>query len=261
MGQLAIIGGSGSGHLVALGTAAPETPGTAPPETPYGRASAPIRRLRIADQEVLFLPRHGVGHGIPPHRINYRANLWALRNSGADRIVALAAVGGIAAGLGPRRFAVPHQVIDYTHGRDQSFHEGGESGVVHVDFTEPYCRDLRARLLAACADAGIPAATQAVYGATQGPRLETAAEITRLERDGCDLVGMTGMPEAALARELDLCYATLAFVVNWAAGKVPGPIRMAEVKGHLADCMERVEGHPGRPPGAPAHPSTVTATH
>jgi 5'-methylthioadenosine phosphorylase/5'-methylthioinosine phosphorylase len=241
MGLLAIIGGSGSGHLVALRDAAPQTPAKELPETPYGFASAPIRRLRIAGREVLFLPRHGVEHGIPPHRVNYRANLWALKDSGADRVVALAAAGGIAPDLGPGRFAVPHQVIDYTHGRDQSFHEGGASGVVHVDFTEPYCGELRAQLLAACADAGVPAAALDVYGATQGPRLETAAEITRMERDGCDLVGMTGMPEAALARELDLCYATLAFVVNWAAGKGQGPIRMDEVEGHLSDCMGGVE--------------------
>lgn len=237
MGLLAIIGGSGSAHLAGPGTLS----GGKPPETPYGTASAPIRRLRIGEQEVLFLPRHGVGHGIPPHCINYRANLWALKAFGAERVLGLAAVGGIASGLGPRRFAVPHQLVDYTYGRDHSFHEGGTSGVQHVDFTEPYCRELRGQLILACAAAGVEALDQAVYGATQGPRLETAAEILRLERDGCDLVGMTGMPEAALARELGLCYATLAFVVNWAAGKGEGPIRMDEVEAHLASCMVRVE--------------------
>lgn len=236
MGLLAIIGGSGSGHFLDPCV----SPG-APVTTPYGLTSAAIGRLRISGREALFLPRHGVGHGIPPHCVNYRANLWALQEAGANRVLALAAVGGIAPSLGPRRFAVPHQLIDYTYGRDQSFHTGGESGVLHVDFTEPYCAALRDQLLAACAKAGVPAVGQAVYGATQGPRLETAAEIIRMERDGCDLVGMTGMPEAALARELGVCYATLAFVVNWAAGKGPGPIQMSEVEAHLSDCMERVE--------------------
>lgn len=236
MGRLAIIGGSGSAHLAVPGTLS----GGEPSQTPYGPASAPISLLPIGGQEVLFLPRHGVGHGIPPHRVNYRANLWALRELGARRVLGLAAVGGIAPNLGPRRFAVPHQLIDYTYGRDHSYHEGGASGVHHVDFSEPYCPELRGRLLLACAAARVEALDQAVYGATQGPRLETAAEILRLERDGCDLVGMTGMPEAALARELGLRYATLAFVVNWAAGKGQGPIRMGEVEAHLAYCMTRV---------------------
>jgi 5'-methylthioinosine phosphorylase len=235
MGLLAIIGGSGASRL-----GSDEAPLDAA-ETPFGRASAGIRRLTLAGQDVLFLPRHGVGHRIPPHRVNYRANLWALKEAGAERVVGLAAVGGIATGLGPRRFAVPHQVIDYTHGRDQSFHEGGESGVVHVDFTDPYCEPLRQALLEACAAARVDACDHGVYGATQGPRLETAAEIARMERDGCDLVGMTAMPEAVLARELDLCYATLAYVVNWAAGKAPGPIQMEDLERHLAHCMERVE--------------------
>jgi 5'-methylthioadenosine phosphorylase/5'-methylthioinosine phosphorylase len=237
MGLLGIIGGSGSGHL----TSREGPPCGAPAETPYGLASAAVRRLLIGGQEAFFLPRHGVGHAIPPHLVNYRANLWALKAAGAERVVALAAVGGITPSFGPRRFSVPHQLIDYTYRRDHSFHNGGESGVVHVDFTEPYCPTLRAELLAACVVVGTSAADQAVYGATQGPRLETAAEILRLERDGCDLVGMTGMPEAVLAKELDLCYATLAFVVNWAAGKGQGPIRMDEVEGHLAHCMEQVE--------------------
>lgn len=237
MGVLGIIGGSGSGHFASREGLSRD----APAETPYGFASAPIRRLFIGGQEAFFLARHGVEHGIPPHRVNYRANLWVLKAAGAQRVVALAAVGGITPGFGPRRFAVPHQLIDYTYGRDHSFHNGAESGVVHVDFTEPYCQTLRAELLAACSVAGVPAADQAVYGATQGPRLETAAEILRLERDGCDLVGMTGMPEAALAKELDLCYATLAVVVNWAAGKGQGPIRMDEVEGHLAFGMEQIE--------------------
>lgn len=236
MGLLAIIGGSGAGYLkqraITVASAA---------RTPYGDASAGLQRVQLAGQDVLFLARHGVGHRIPPHRVNYRANLWALKEAGADRVVGLAAVGGITPKFGPRQFAVPHQLIDYTHGRDQSFHEGDESGVVHVDFTDPYCEALRGQLIAACSASEVPVREAAVYGATQGPRLETAAEIARMERDGCDLVGMTGMPEAVLARELGLCYAALAYVVNWAAGKAPGPIRMEALEGHLAHCMERVE--------------------
>jgi len=236
MGLLAIIGGSGSEHFYGS-----RVPHSGPRRTPYGLTSAAIGRLALAGREVLFLPRHGIGHRIPPHRVNYRANIWALKDAGASHVVGLASVGGIAARLGPRSFAVPHQIIDYTHGRDQSFYVGDEAGVRHTDFTEPYCQALRAQLLTACAVADVPALDHAVYGTTQGPRLETAAEIARLERDGCDLVGMTGMPEAALARELDLCYATLAYVVNWAAGKAEGPIAMDEIQENLTHCMGRVE--------------------
>lgn len=210
-------------------------------ETPFGETSAPITRGRIGNAEVLFLPRHGVGHRLPPHRVNYRANLWALRAGGAERVVGLAAVGGIAASCAPSRLVVPDQIVDYTYGRDQTFHDGLADRVEHVDMTEPYCQGLRAALLRAGAAAGIPLLDGGTYGATQGPRLETAAEITRLERDGCDLVGMTGMPEAALARELGLCYACFAFVVNWAAGKGPGPITSEDMEANLSLCRDRVE--------------------
>lgn len=237
MGLLAIIGGSGASRLRDR----KDLPAAAA-QTPYGPASSPIQRLALGGREVLFLPRHGSHHGIPPHRVNYRANLWALKAEGADRVVALAAVGGISPALGPRAFAVPHQLIDYTHGRDQSFHEGGESGVVHVDFTEPYCEALRARLLQACALAGVPTRDRAVYGATQGPRLETAAEIDRLERDGADIVGMTGMPEAALARELDLPYAAITVVSNHAAGRGDSRlgIQFANLEDILKESLQRV---------------------
>jgi len=196
---------------------------------------------RIGETPVLFLARHGEGHRLPPHRVNYRANLWALHAAGAERVVGLASVGGIARHLGPRSFAVPDQLIDYTRGRDHTFHDGESGPVVHVDFTDPYCQALRGALLGACRRAGVPAADGGTYGTTQGPRLETKAEIARMERDGCDLVGMTGMPEAALARELGLRYATLAFVVNWAAGKGAGVIAMSEIEAHLAYCTGQVE--------------------
>ena len=235
-GLLAIIGGSGFQQLGGF-----EVTEQLWPETPFGPLAAPVLRGHLARRPVLFLARHGDGHRLPPHRINYRANLWALHAAGAGAVVGLAAVGGIAAGLGPRAFAVPDQLIDYTWGREHSFHDSESLPVRHVDFTEPYCPRLRHDLLCACAAAGVPAVAAATYGATQGPRLETAAEIARMERDGCDLVGMTGMPEAALARELGLRYASLAFVVNWAAGKTAGAITMAEIEGHIAHCTGQVE--------------------
>ena len=236
MGLLAVIGGSGFPRLASLTTLA-----TLTPATPYGPVSAPIQRGRLGSQEILFLPRHGQDHRLPPHRINYRANLWALHSLGADRVLGLAAVGGIGERYGPRVFAVPDQIVDYTYGREHTYSDGDAGSVTHVDFTVPYCPVLRESLLRACDRAGIPAVARATYGATQGPRLETAAEIARLERDGCDLVGMTGMPEAALARELGTSYASLAFVVNWAAGKGGGVIAMEEIGAHLEYCVGRVE--------------------
>lgn len=236
MGLLAVIGGSGVARLAGLVESEPLTPAT-----PYGPVSGPIVRGRLGPQPVLFLPRHGPDHHLPPHRINYRANLWALHRLGADRVVGLAAVGGIGEGLGPRTFAVPDQILDYTYGREHTYSDGLSDSVRHVDFTEPYCPVLRDSLLRACARVGIAAVARATYGATQGPRLESAAEIARLERDGCHLVGMTGMPEAALARELGMRYASLAFVVNWAAGKGEGAIAMEEIGVHLHYCAGRVE--------------------
>jgi len=211
------------------------------PHTPYGHPSAPIVRGRLGEGELLFLPRHGVGHVVPPHRVNYRANIWALRHCGAKRIVGLGAVGGIGPAFGPGVLTVPDQIIDYTHGRHQSFFEGDGQPLVHIDFTRPYCEDLRRALLAAAPVAGLELLDGGTYGVTQGPRLETAAEIERLERDGCDLVGMTGMPEAALARELNLCYACCAFVVNWAAGKAEGEIRMSDIEANIRASSAQVK--------------------
>ncbi len=190
----------------------------------------------------MFLARHGYGHTLPPHQVNYRANLWALRDQGVDEIVSVASVGGIRAGLAPGDLVVPHQIIDYTSGRPNTFFEDG-APVTHIDFTEPYTPALRRRLLEAAAGCGEKARDGAVYAATQGPRLETAAEIDRLERDGADLVGMTGMPEAALARELDLAYAALAVVVNHAAGRGDSArgIRMRAIEEVMAEAMRRVQ--------------------
>jgi 5'-methylthioadenosine phosphorylase len=213
--MLGIIGGSGLTQLASLEVARREIV-----RTPYGEPSGALVFGRIGAQEVVFLARHGHGHTIPPHRVNYRANLWALvKAAGAEGIVSVASVGGIRADLGPGALVVPDQIIDYTWGRPQTFFDGGEAPVIHVDFTEPYDRALRERLLCAGEAAAIPLADGAVYAATQGPRLESAAEIERLARDGADVVGMTGMPEAGLARELETPYAAICAVANWAAGR------------------------------------------
>lgn len=231
MGRLAIIGGSGFAALPGL-----EVTASAVAETPWGVTAAPLVQGTLAGQSVLFLARHGAGHTVPPHLVNYRANIAALAAAGATRIVALGAVGGIGPAFGPGVLAVPDQLIDYTHGRASSFHDGGDSGVVHIDFTWPYDADLRRSLLAAAVAAGVSTHDGGVYAVTQGPRLETAAEVRRLARDGCDLIGMTAMPEAALAREQGIAYATLAFVVNWAAGITTREITMAEIERNIADC-------------------------
>lgn len=208
--------------------------------TPYGPPSAPICAGELAGVPVAFLARHGRGHTLPPHRINYRANLFALKEAGAGRVVAVAAVGGITTAMRPGRLVFPSQLIDYTWGRDHTYADGGDGPVVHADFTDPYCERTRAVLIDAAATAGIDAAIDGVYGATQGPRLETAAEIARMERDGCDIVGMTGMPETALARELGIGYACCAVVANWAAGRGAGPITMEAITAALAGGMADV---------------------
>lgn len=237
MSLLAIIGGSGFSARPLVSEAVAGIS-----ETPYGAVSAPVRRGTIAGCEVLYLPRHGDAHEHPPHRVNYRANLWALEQEGATRVVALAAVGGIGSDFQPGAFCVPDQLVDYTFGRDHTYSDGVPNPVRHVEFGEPFDADLRRALLQACGRAGLPVRDGGVYGVTQGPRLETAAEIRRMERDGCDMVGMTAMPEAALARELGLAYATLAFVVNRAAGKESGPIQMSEIEAQLAACAQRIPG-------------------
>ena len=175
---------------------------------------------------MVFLARHGYGHTIPPHRVNYQANLWALKEAGVEIIISVASVGGIRADMCPGTLVVPDQIIDYTWGRKNTFHEGTDEPVVHIDFTEPYDAAVRRRILAAAAAAGEKVFDGAVYAATQGPRLETAAEINRLERDGADVVGMTGMPEAALARELGIPYAAINVVANYAAGRADSSQRI-----------------------------------
>ncbi|WP_353253223.1 S-methyl-5'-thioinosine phosphorylase [Salinisphaera sp. PC39] len=206
-----------------------------PVATPYGTPSGPLVRGRWAGREVVFLHRHGPEHRLAPHAINYRANIRALADAGVERIVAASAVGGIGPEMRPGRVVIPDQLIDYTWGRAHSFADE-EGPVPHVDFTQPYDPDLRAVLVNAARGLDLDAVTRAVHGVTQGPRLETAAEIDRMDRDGCDIVGMTGMPEAALAREAGLAYACCAVVVNAAAGRGEGAIH-AEIERTLAEGM------------------------
>lgn len=234
--SVAIIGGTGLTSLDTLNITHRETQ-----STPYGDPSSLMIRGELGGRTVVFLARHGQHHTIPPHRINYRANLWALHRIGVRQVIAVAAVGGIRDDMGPGALAFPDQIVDYTWGRHCTFFEDNLSHVTHIDFTEPYCPELRARLIEAARALGLGAREPCTYAAAQGPRLETAAEIRRMERDGCDIVGMTGMPEAALARELGLRYATCAVVANRAAGKAPGEITMAEIERNLAGGMERVK--------------------
>ncbi len=212
--MLAIIGGSGLAQLSNLEVSRRQVV-----RTPYGEPSGALTFGKIAGHAVVFLARHGYGHTIPPHEVNYRANVWALHAQGVQNVLAIAAVGGIRHDLAPGALVVPDQIIDYTHDRAGTFFTLTDRGVHHIDFTLPYCQTLRAACLKAAQQAGEKALDGGVYAATQGPRLESAAEINRLERDGADMVGMTGMPEAALAREIGLCYATIAVVVNYAAGR------------------------------------------
>lgn len=235
MTELAIIGGTGLTSLKNLDIVKREVV-----HTPFGEPSGPLTHGVLSGKEVVFLARHGYGHTIPPHKINYRANIWALHNTGVKKVIAVAAVGGISDDLPPGMLAIPDQIIDYTASRENTFFADGLSQVTHIDFTEPYCEELRQLLIRACTATKQAFVSHGVYGTTEGPRLETAAEIERMARDGCTMVGMTGMPEAALARELELCYATCAVVVNKAAGRGTGPITMHEIEQTVNLGMDKV---------------------
>jgi 5'-methylthioadenosine phosphorylase len=234
--MLAIIGGTGLTQLANLEVSRRQVV-----RTPYGEPSGPLTFGAIRGVPVIFLARHGYSHTIPPHQVNYRANLWALKEQGAGEVVSVVSVGGIRKDLGPGKIVVPNQIVDYTWGRMNTFFES-EAPVKHIDFTEPYTGELRARLLAAARRSGETAVDGAVYAATQGPRLETAAEIDRLEKDGADIVGMTGMPEATLAREIDVPYAAIAVVINHAAGRGTSAkgVRLQEIEEVLKDALARV---------------------
>ncbi len=228
MGRLAIIGGTGLSQLADFKIIKSETL-----TTPYGKPSADFTIGELNHKEVIFLARHGNPHAIAPHKINYCANIWGLKQLGVENIIAVAAVGGITSEMVPAHIAIPDQIIDYSYGRKHTFFEDGNDPVTHIDFSFPYSQALRSRLIQAAKKAGIRISPIGTYGCTQGPRLETAAEIKRMENDGCDLVGMTGMPEAGLARELGINYVALAVIANWAAGKMEGEITMAEIEQNL----------------------------
>ena len=233
--RLGIIGGSGLTHLRNLTVRERRVL-----RTPYGEPSAPMVHGTVSGQDVIFLPRHGQAHTIPPHRVNYQANLWALKESGVTHVVAVNAVGAINRTLAPGALVIPDQIIDYTYGREHTFFGNNPEGVTHIDFTQPYCESLRDVLRQGAMAAGLDVTSGATYAATQGPRFETAAEIRRLERDGADIVGMTGMPEAGLARELGVCYASVAVVANPAAGKAEGEIDLHAIGQILEGGMTQV---------------------
>jgi 5'-methylthioinosine phosphorylase len=231
MASIAIIGGTGLNSLKGLTITHREMV-----NTPYGPPSSPLIFGEICSTKIVFLARHGSGHTIPPHQVNYRANLWALKESGVNNIIAVAAVGGIRDDMLPGRIAFPDQIIDYTSSRKNTYFEDRHA-VKHIDFTYPYSDTIRTALIEGARKAEVDPVMDGTYGATQGPRLETAAEILRLEKDGCGIVGMTGMPEAALARELNLEYACCAVNANWAAGKSDGIITMDDIEKNLKKGM------------------------
>jgi len=235
--ELAVIGGTGVYKLAELDGVESHLP-----QTRYGLPSGPVRVGTLAGKRVAFLARHGEGHSVPPHRINYRANLAALQMIGATRVLALNTVGGITPDCGPRALVCPHQLIDYTWGRVSTICEEDGSDVLHVDFGEPYSSTLRVQVVDAARRAGVAVVDGGCYGATQGPRLETKAEIARMRRDGCDLVGMTGMPEAGLARELGIDYACLGIVSNWAAGAGHEPDEVITLDDVLANVAAATAG-------------------
>lgn len=234
MTTIAVIGGTGMNQWPGL-----KIENKKAFKTPYGAPSASLLFGRVAGVRAAFLARHGEGHKLPPHRINYRANLWMLKQAGIQSVIAIAAVGGIARQLPPAAVAIPDDLIDYTYGRDHTYSDGEGASVQHVEVTNPYAPTLRSTLLKSAKRANIKVMDGGVMGVTQGPRLETPAEIARMKRDGCDMVGMTGMPEAALARELGLDYACLALSVNWAAGIGKGDIH-GEIERTVADGMKKI---------------------
>ena len=225
MTSLALIGGSGFGRLPEFEIGEEQSVAT-----PYGPPSGSLLVGYLWGQPLVFLARHGRDHRIPPHKVNYRANIWALKQAGADMIIGIAAVGGITKHCEPGTLVIPDQIIDYTWGREHTFHEGDDQPVTHIEFTRPYCDELRNVIIETCGELNIPVIKAGCYAATQGPRFETTAEVNKLESDGADIVGMTGMPEASLAREAGICYATIAIVVNSAAGRGSGVIAASDIE-------------------------------
>ncbi len=231
--SIGIIGGTGLTKIKGLKITAEKQL-----KTPFGKPSAPYLIGTLKNKEVIFLARHGNPHCFPPHKVNYRANIWGFKKLGIKHIISIAAVGGITPNMKPTHLVIPDQIIDYSYSREQTFFAKNLAEVTHIDFSYPYNQKLRMQLIKIATKNNLPISSLATYGCTQGPRLETAAEILRMETDGCDIVGMTGMPEAALARELNLAYATIAVVANWGAGKSTGEITMKEIHQHLEKGMD-----------------------
>lgn len=222
MPRYAIIGGTGVYDPQILSDVRDQSV-----DTPYGAVRMKIGLYK--GQEVAFLPRHGEKHSVPPHLINYRANIWALKMVGVERVIATTAVGSINLAMGPGHFVFCDQFIDFTKARVSTFFEGGHRGVVHVDFTEPYCPEIRATMVAAASELNLTHHAGGTYVCTDGPRFETPAEIRAFQRLGGDLVGMTSVPEVVLAREANLCYATVSMVTNYGAGISQTPLTHEEV--------------------------------
>ncbi len=241
--SIAIIGGSGLDQLQ-------EEAGLEPiyQQTPFGEHSQGVCKLNIGNTPVVFLPRHGKDHHLPPHKVNYRANMWLLKSLGITKIVAMNVVGGITDEMSPRTLLVPHQVIDYTWGREHTYFDGLhhdtpfiDKYVDHIDFTQPYSEALRQRIIGFLDQSKINHVNYGVYGCTQGPRLESAAEVQRLQNDGCHIVGMTAMPETALAKELEMDYASLGLVVNWAPGIAAEELSFGEIMQLVSEEMAHVQ--------------------
>ena len=235
MTKIAIIGGTGLTSIKGY-----KETGREVISTPYGEPSAPLIHGDLFGQEVYFLPRHGTKHTIPPHKINYRANIWSLKNAGIGKVISVNAVGGIRSDMQPRSLIIPDQIIDYTTSRINTFFEDGLTDVVHIDFTQPFCEELRKSIINVANAKNIDVISEGTYAATEGPRLESAAEVNRLEGDGCHLIGMTCMPEAALAREQELCYASISVVANLAAGRGTEDLNMDMIEKNLNEGIERV---------------------
>jgi len=207
--------------------------------TPYGEPSDVYRLCEMSSIEFVFLARHGTPHHIPPHMINYRANIWGFRELGVERILSINAAGAISRGVKPGDIVIPDQVIDMTHGRHSTFYDGDE--VVHIDFTMPYCPELRNAIIDAGREAGLQLAGSGTYICVNGPRLESRAEIEFFAHIGADIVGMTGMPEACLARELELCFAAVSVATNYAAGIYGGRLTTTEVVETMKAARERIK--------------------
>lgn len=233
MARIGIIAGSGFHEFEGI-----ETLERRRVETPYGEPSDVYRICEISGVEAVFLARHGTPHRIPPHRINYRANIWGFGELGVERILAVNAVGGVHREPGPGSIIVPDQIIDMTHGRDSTFYDGDE--VVHIDFTTPFCSELRLALISACRKSDAQHREAGTYICVNGPRLETKAEISHFSSMGGDVVGMTAMPEASLARELELCYAGISVITNYAAGVAARKLTATEVVETMRASMERI---------------------